>query len=49
MAGFTDIKADCEDILADAKELNKAYAEARSRIIEDHAKRAAVKAETLSE
>lgn len=49
MTGLTDIKADCEDILADAKELNRAYAEARNRVIENHAKRAAVKAETLSE
>lgn len=49
MAGLTDVKADCEDILADAKELNAAYAEARNRVIEDHAKRAAAKAETLCE
>lgn len=49
MAGLTDVKADCEDILADAKELNAAYAEARNKVIEDHAKRAAAKAETLCE
>lgn len=49
MAGITDVKADCEDILADAKELNKAYADARSRVIEDHAKRAAVSAEAVTE
>lgn len=49
MAGITDVKADCEDILADAKELNVAYAEARNRVIENHAKRAAASAEAVTE
>ena len=49
MAGLTDIKADCEDILADAKELNEEYRAARNKVIEDHAKRADAQAEMVSE
>ena len=47
MTGVTDIREDCEDILADAKAYNEEYEEERSRIIEDHAQRIADKKEVM--
>ena len=41
MGELTDIREDCEDIVADAKEWNECYAEERNKVIEDHARRTA--------
>ncbi len=49
MAGLTDIREDCEDILADAKAVNEEYADERARVIEDHAARAAAEREAAAE
>ena len=35
LAGATNFKADCEDILADAREINEKYAEMDRQTIED--------------
>ena len=45
MTELTDIREDCEDIVADAKELNECYAEERAKVIEDRAARRAAAAE----
>lgn len=37
MEVVTDVKADCNDILADAKALNEEYAKEQAQIIEDRA------------
>lgn len=49
MTGLTDIREDCEDILADAKEVNECYAEAHAKVIEDRAARREAEAEAKAE
>ena len=45
MAELTDIREDCEDIVASAKAMNEDYADERARVIEDYAERAAAEKE----
>ena len=48
MTGITNIREDCEDIVADAKAYNEEYTEERARVIEDHAERIASKKEVTA-
>lgn len=49
MEFVTDVKADCSDILADAKASNERYAEERAAIIEDRAAKKAAAAEAVAD